>query len=84
MRLWEQASPEQTFPSCAPQVFCYTLTASRCAASVQHDSMSRAGHLLRLKDSQGRHLTKARLMAEFAIFFIAGSETTGHTVAWTL
>lgn len=46
--------------------------------------MSRAGHLLRLKDSQGRHLTKARLMAEFAIFFIAGSETTGHTVAWTL
>ena len=60
------------------------LTAERCAAAVQYDMMSRAGHLLRLKDAQGRPLTKARLMAEFAIFFIAGSETTGHTVAWTL
>jgi len=44
----------------------------------------RAGHLLRLRDSNGKPLSRERLIEEFTIFFIAGSETTGHTVAWTL
>ena len=43
-----------------------------------------AGHLLRLRDRNGQPLSRARLIEEFAVFFIAGSETTGHTVAWTL
>jgi len=43
-----------------------------------------AGHLLRLRDSNGKPLSRERLIEEFTIFFIAGSETTGHTVAWTL
>ena len=45
---------------------------------------SHAGHLLRLRDAKGQPLSKKKLIEEFAIFFIAGSETTGHTVAWTL
>lgn len=48
------------------------------------DAGSIAGHLLRLRDGRGRPLTTDRLVEEFEIFFIAGSETTGHTVAWTL
>lgn len=47
-------------------------------------SVASAGHLLRLKDSNGKPLGRARLIEEFSIFFVAGSETTGHTVAWTL
>ena len=43
-----------------------------------------AGHLLRLRDSNGKPLSRERLIEEFSIFFVAGSETTGHTVAWTL
>ena len=43
-----------------------------------------AGHLFRLRDAKGRPLSEARLLEEFAVFFVAGSETTGHTVAWTL
>ena len=39
---------------------------------------------MRLRDSNGNPLSRARLIEEFNIFFIAGSETTGHTVAWTL
>ncbi|CAK0787756.1 hypothetical protein CVIRNUC_010978 [Coccomyxa viridis] len=48
------------------------------------DANSIAGHLLRLRDRDGKPLSRARLIEEFAVFFIAGSETTGHTVAWTL
>ncbi len=48
------------------------------------DANSIAGHLLRLRDPAGRPLSGARLMEEFSVFFIAGSETTGHTIAWTL
>ena len=47
-------------------------------------AVHRAGHLLRLRDAKGQPLSKARLLEEFAVFFIAGSETTGHTVAWTM
>ncbi len=48
------------------------------------DANSIAGHLLRLRDANGQPLSPARLQEEFSIFFIAGSETTGHTIAWTL
>ena len=47
-------------------------------------SLHHAGHLLRLRDGNGKPLSRERLIEEFSIFFVAGSETTGHTVAWTL
>ena len=43
-----------------------------------------AGHLLRLRDAKGQPLSFSRMVQEFFIFFLAGSETTGHTIAWTL
>ncbi len=43
-----------------------------------------AGHLLRLRDAKGQPLSFRRMVQEFFIFFLAGSETTGHTIAWTL
>jgi fatty acid synthase len=51
-------------------------------ASEAHPSIS--GRLLRLRDPAARLLSDDRLLEEFLIFFIAGSETTGHTIAWTL
>jgi fatty acid synthase len=48
----------------------------------EHPSIS--GRLLRMRDPLGRPLSRDRLLQEFLIFFIAGSETTGHTIAWTL
>jgi cytochrome P450 len=48
------------------------------------DDKSISGHLLRLRDAEGRQLSFRRLVQEFFIFFLAGSETTGHTIAWTL
>ncbi len=48
------------------------------------DDKSISGHLLRLRDGAGRPLQFRRLVQEFFIFFLAGSETTGHTIAWTL
>lgn len=52
--------------------------------SVRQVSLHHAGHLLRLRDGNGKPLSRERLIEEFSIFFVAGSETTGHTVAWTL
>ncbi|CAL8464888.1 g4423 [Coccomyxa elongata] len=43
-----------------------------------------AGHLMRLRDAKGQPLSFKRMVQEFFIFFLAGSETTGHTIAWTL
>lgn len=59
---------------------------SECQAAPpsQENAMSIAGHLLSLRDAQGRPLTVRRLREEFSVFFVAGSETTGHTIAWTL
>eukprot|EP00884_Botryococcus_braunii_P015488 jgi/Botrbrau1/2622/Bobra.145_1s0040.1 len=44
------------------------------------------GHLLRVPDYQdaSKPLSDADLGAQFAVFFFAGTDTTGHTVAWTL
>lgn len=50
----------------------------------QNEDKSISGHLLRLRDSHGLPLSFPRLVQEFFIFFLAGSETTGHTIAWTL
>ena len=36
-----------------------------------------AGHLLKLRDPAGKEFSRARMIEEFKIFFIAGSETTG-------
>ncbi|GAB4815789.1 hypothetical protein N2152v2_002835 [Parachlorella kessleri] len=49
------------------------------------DDMSLAAHLLRLRDPfTGAPLSNERLLPEIATFFIAGFDTTGHTMAWTL
>ncbi len=41
-------------------------------------------HLLRLRDPQGRPLSKERLVQEFFIFFLAGAETTGCVLGLAL
>ena len=47
-----------------------------------HDDMSIAARLLRLSDpTTGGPLSQERLAREFAIFFVAGAETTGATRA---
>ncbi len=38
-------------------------------------SLHHAGHLLRLRDGNGKPLSRERLIEEFSIFFVAGSET---------
>ncbi|KAL4859962.1 Cytochrome P450 4V2 [Chlorella vulgaris] len=44
-----------------------------------------AAHLLRLKDPHtGKPLSDDRILPEIATFFIAGMDTTAHTIAWTL
>ena len=45
-----------------------------------------AGRLLRIEDTRngGHPLSAADLGAQFSIFFAAGVDTTGHTIAWTL
>eukprot|EP00884_Botryococcus_braunii_P015490 jgi/Botrbrau1/2624/Bobra.145_1s0042.1 len=44
------------------------------------------GHLLRVRDYQdaSKPLSDADLGAQFSVFFFAGTDTTGHTVTWTL
>ena len=44
-----------------------------------------AAHLLVLRDPTRAEapLPDARLQSELLTFFLAGSETTGHTIAWT-
>lgn len=45
-----------------------------------------AAHLLALRDPTRPGeppLADARLQSELLVFFLAGSETTGHTIAWT-
>ncbi|KAK9837127.1 hypothetical protein WJX81_004899 [Elliptochloris bilobata] len=43
-----------------------------------------AGHLMRVRDAAGRPLPFTRLWSEISIVFMAGMETTGHTISWTL
>lgn len=44
-----------------------------------------AGHLLKIQDpATGNPLTDEQLASEIGMFFFAGTETTGHTLAWTL
>jgi hypothetical protein len=42
-----------------------------------------AGHLLALKDPHGKPLSRRRLLEEYRIFFVAGSETTGELLLST-
>lgn len=47
--------------------------------------MSIAAHLLRLRDpATGQPLSDERLLPELAVLFVAGHDTTAHTMAWTL
>lgn len=49
------------------------------------DDVSIAAHLLRLKDPlSGGPLSDERLLPEIATLFVAGTDTTAHTSAWTL
>ncbi|EFN57493.1 hypothetical protein CHLNCDRAFT_34731 [Chlorella variabilis] len=44
-----------------------------------------AAHLMRLKDPHtGQPLADDRLLPEIATFFVAGTDTTAHTMTWTL
>jgi cytochrome P450 len=44
------------------------------------------GHLLRIPDinDPSKNLSDGDLAAQIAMFFVAGVDTTGHTIAWTL
>ena len=39
---------------------------------------------MRARDTDGMPLPFARLWSEISIFFMAGMETTAHTIAWAL
>ena len=67
----------------APKARCRRATLSVCHVLLML-LLLHPGHLMRLRDSNGNPLSRDRLIEEFTVFFIAGSETTGHTVAWTL
>eukprot|EP00884_Botryococcus_braunii_P008881 jgi/Botrbrau1/17995/Bobra.0713s0002.1 len=60
-----------------------TIVRERKGEVPQH---SISGHLLRVPDSKDstKPLSNADLAAQIAVFFIAGVDTTGHTIAWTL
>lgn len=47
--------------------------------------VSLVAHLLRIVDpATGTHLTDAQLLPELGIIFVAGMETSGKTMGWTL
>eukprot|EP00884_Botryococcus_braunii_P020070 jgi/Botrbrau1/6747/Bobra.0324s0032.1 len=49
------------------------------------DDRSVAAHLMRLRDPVTKlPLPDSRLIQEFLVFFVAGAETTGHTISWTM
>ena len=49
------------------------------------EDMSIAAHLLRIRDPvSGAPLPDDLLAGEFGVFFLAGVETSGNTIAWTL
>ena len=41
-------------------------------------------HLLRIRDAAGQKLPDEQLLPHIGMFFFAGFDTTGHTMAWTL
>ncbi|KAK9908008.1 hypothetical protein WJX75_001429 [Coccomyxa subellipsoidea] len=43
-----------------------------------------AAHLMRTRDEKGQPIPDVRIWSELSIFFFAGVETTGHTMAWVL
>ncbi|KAI3438694.1 hypothetical protein D9Q98_001114 [Chlorella vulgaris] len=57
----------------------------RSQGPLKEGDESIAAHLLRLKDPHtGKPLSDDRILPEIATFFIAGMDTTAHTIAWTL
>ena len=48
------------------------------------DDGSIGAHLLRIRDADGKPLPDERLLPHIGMFFFAGFDTTGHTMAWTL
>ncbi|KAK9835968.1 hypothetical protein WJX81_002349 [Elliptochloris bilobata] len=56
-----------------------------CRANKDLDERSIAAHLLQIVDpTNGKPLTLDRLEDEASVMFVAGSETTGYSIAWTL
>ncbi|KAL4444155.1 hypothetical protein ABPG75_011892 [Micractinium tetrahymenae] len=57
----------------------------RARSQPADSDQSIAAHLLRLRDPHtGQPLSVDRLVPEIATFFVAGMDTTAHTMAWTL
>lgn len=50
----------------------------------EEGDLSIAAHLVRSRGPQGQPLPFARLWSELSISFMAGMETTAHTVTWAL
>lgn len=59
---------------------CYLQCQAQWAADKGGSSV--AAHLMRISNPQP--LSQEELAANFSIFFVAGTETTGHSIAWTL
>ena len=56
----------------------------RMAGPPAEDDESIGAQLLRIKDADGRPLPDERLLPHIAMFFFAATDTTGHTMAYTL
>lgn len=61
---------------------CYCTS---CVIRERHPSgHSIGGHLLAINEPSGESLSDDLLLPEVATMFLAGFETSGHTLAWTL
>ena len=57
---------------------------SLCSGPPADDDESLGAHLLRIRDARGRPLPDERLLPHLGMMFFAGSDTTAHTMTWSL
>ena len=60
------------------------LAAMRARGEPDEDDGSIGALLMRIRDANGQPLSDEVLLPQIAVFFLAGFDTTGHTLAWTL
>jgi len=60
------------------------LAAMRARGEPDEDDGSIGALLMRIRDANGQPLSDEVLLPQIAVFFFAGFDTTGHTLAWTL
>ena len=60
------------------------LAEMKASEEAGEEGASIGAHLLRIRDAAGQKLPDERLLPHIGMFFFAGFDTTGHTMAWTL